>query len=100
MQLKIVVLPGDGVGPEVTEQAVFVLREIANIRGHNFQFSEHDAGGMAIERWGSPLPTPTLDACVGADAGLLGADGSPEFQDRPPENPPEARFLLCLRTLG
>ena len=45
MQLKIVVLPGDGVGPEVTEQAVFVLREIANIHGHNFQFAEHVAGG-------------------------------------------------------
>ncbi len=100
MQLKIVVLPGDGVGPEVTEQAVFVLREIANIHGHNFQFSEHDAGGMAIERWGSPLPPATLDACVGADAVLLGAVGSPDFDELPPDKRPEAGLLLLRRTLG
>src|SRR5947199_372425 len=54
MHLKIVTLPGDGVGPEVTEQAVLVLREIANIHGHNFQFTEHDAGGTAIRRFGEP----------------------------------------------
>ncbi len=100
MQLKIVVLPGDGVGPEVTEQAVFVLREIANIHGHNFQFSEHDAGGMAIERWGSPLPPATLDACVGADAVLLGAVGSLDFDELPPDKRPEAGLLLLRRTLG
>src|SRR3981081_1594005 len=75
MQLKIVTLPGDGVGPEVTEQAVLVLREIANIHGHNFQFAEHDAGGVAIKRWGSPLPTATLDAGVLADPALSGRVG-------------------------
>jgi len=100
MQLKIVVLPGDGVGPEVTEQAVFVLREVANIHGHNFQFAEHDAGGVAIERWGSPLPPATLDACVGADAVLLGAVGSPDFDHLAPDRRPEAGLLLLRRTLG
>lgn len=100
MQLKIVVLPGDGVGPEVIEQAVIVLREIANTHGHNFQFSEHDAGGVAIRRWGSPLPAPTIDACVGADAVLLGAVGSPEFDELPPDQRPEAGLLLLRRTLG
>ncbi len=100
MQLKIVVLPGDGVGPEVTEQAVLVLREIASIHGHNFQFAEHDAGGVAIERWGSPLPRVTVDACVGADAVLLGAVGSPDFDQLPPHNRPEAGLLLLRRTLG
>src|SRR6266478_1464437 len=60
MQLNIVVLPGDGVGPEVTEQAVHVLREVANIHGHTFHFTEHDAGGVAIRRWGAPLPRATL----------------------------------------
>ncbi len=93
MQVKIVVLPGDGVGPEVIAQAVLVLREIANIHGHNFHFSEHDAVGSAIRRWGSPLPPQTLDACVEADAVLLGAVGSPEFDDLTPDKRPEAGLL-------
>ena len=100
MQVKIVVLPGDGVGPEVIAQAVLVLREIANIHGHNFHFSEHDAGGVAIRRWGSPLPPRTLDACMGADAVLLGAVGSPEFDELGPDQRPEAGLLLLRRTLG
>src|SRR6267378_504947 len=100
MQLKIVTLPGDGVGPEVTEQAVLVLREIANIHGHNFQFAEYDAGGVAIERWGSPLPAATLDACVVADAVLLGAVGSPDFDHLAPDKRPEAGLLLLRKALG
>ncbi|HEY3104393.1 MAG TPA: isocitrate/isopropylmalate family dehydrogenase, partial [Pyrinomonadaceae bacterium] len=60
MQLKIAVLHGDGVGPEVTEQAVRVLREVANIHGHNFLFEEYPAGGAAIKTAGSPLPRATL----------------------------------------
>jgi 3-isopropylmalate dehydrogenase len=100
MKLNIVVLPGDGVGPEVTEQAVLVLREIANIHGHNFQFTEYDAGGVAIERWGLPLPRATLDACAGADAVLLGAVGSPAFDHLTPDTRPEAGLLLLRRTLG
>lgn len=100
MQLKIVVLPGDGVGPEVIAQAVHVLCEIADIHGHNFQFTEHDAGGVAIARWGSPLPQPTIDACIGADAVLLGAVGSPDFDHLAPDLRPEAGLLKLRRTLG
>jgi 3-isopropylmalate dehydrogenase len=100
MQLKIVILPGDGVGPEVIDQAVNVLREIANIHGHNFQFTEHDAGGVAIKRWGTPLPQATLDACIGADAVLLGAVGSPDFDHLSPDKRPEAGLLLLRRSLG
>jgi 3-isopropylmalate dehydrogenase len=100
MQLRIVVLPGDGVGPEVTEQAVLVLREVANIHGHNFHFEEHVAGGAAIELSGSPLPQSTLAACVTADAVLLGAVGSPDFDHLPPDKRPEAGLLLLRRTLG
>jgi 3-isopropylmalate dehydrogenase len=100
MKLNIVVLPGDGVGPEVTEQAVLVLREIANIHGHNFQFTEHDAGGTAIRRWGAPMPRATLDACIGADAVLLGAVGSPDYDQLAPDKRPEAGLLLLRRTLG
>jgi 3-isopropylmalate dehydrogenase len=100
MQLKIIVLPGDGVGPEVSAQAVNVLREIANIHGHNFHFTEHDAGGVAIERWGSPLPQATLDACMAADAVLLGAVGSPDFDHLSPDKRPEAGLLMLRRSLG
>ena len=100
MQLRIVVLPGDGVGPEVTEQAVRVLREIAGIHGHNFHFEEHPAGGEAIRRTGSPLPQSTIDACLRADAVLLGAIGSPEFDQLSPDQKPEAGLLLLRQKLG
>ena len=100
MQLKIVVLPGDGIGPEVIDQAVSVLREIANIHGHNFQFTEHDAGGVAIKRCGTPLPQATVDACIGADAVLLGAVGSPDFDHLTPDKRPEAGLLQLRRSLG
>jgi 3-isopropylmalate dehydrogenase len=100
MQLKIVVLPGDGVGPEVTQQAVRVLREVANIHGHNFHFQEHAVGGEAIARTGSPLPPETLNACVNADAVLLGAVGSPNFDYLPPDQRPEAGLLKLRRELG
>lgn len=100
MQLRIVVLPGDGVGPEVTQQAVRVLREVANIHGHNFQFEAHPAGGVAIHEFGSPLPQSTLAACVASDAVLLGAVGSPDFDHLTPDKRPEAGLLLLRRTLG
>jgi 3-isopropylmalate dehydrogenase len=100
MQLKIVVLPGDGVGPEVTEQAVRVLREVANIHGHNFLFKEHLAGGAAIRTSGTPLPDATLDACLAADAVLLGAVGTPEFDHLPFGQRPEAGLLQLRQALG
>ncbi len=100
MQLRIVVLPGDGVGPEVTEQAVRVLREVADIHGHNFHFEEHPVGGAAIRLNGSPLPTTTLDACLAADAVLLGAIGAPEFDQLSANCRPEAGLLLLRKKLG
>lgn len=100
MQLRIVVLPGDGVGPEVTEQGVRVLREVADIHGHNFYFEEHPVGGAAIKQTGTPLPRATLDACLAADAVLLGAIGSPEFDHLPAAEKPEAGLLLLRKSLG
>jgi 3-isopropylmalate dehydrogenase len=100
MQLRIVVLPGDGVGPEVTEQAVRVLREVANIHGHNFRFEEHPVGGAAIKASGAPLPRATLDACLSADAVLLGAVGTPEFDHLPFDKRPEAGLLQLRQALG
>jgi 3-isopropylmalate dehydrogenase len=100
MKLSLVVLPGDGVGPEVTEQAVRVLREVANIHGHSFHFEEHPAGAVAIRRTGSPLPRATLDACLAADAVLLGAIGSPDFDRLPANQRPEAGLLHLRKALG
>jgi 3-isopropylmalate dehydrogenase len=100
MQYRIVVLPGDGVGPEVTRQAVWVLREVANIHGHRFIFEEHDVGGAAIRLTGSPLPEDTLNACKRADAVLLGAIGSPEFDHLPATEKPETGLLQLRSALG
>ena len=68
MQAEIVVLPGDGIGPEVTAAALSVLKDVARRYGHQFNFVEHDIGGIAIDKTGEPLPASTLAACQKADA--------------------------------
>jgi len=100
MRLRITVLPGDGIGPEVTAEAVRVLQTTAAIHGYRFDFEEHAVGGNAIRAFGSPLPTKTLDACLASDAVLLGAVGAPEFDRLPPNQRPEAGLLLLRRALG
>jgi 3-isopropylmalate dehydrogenase len=100
MKLTITTLPGDGVGREVTTEAVRVLRAVAESHGHEFAFSEHLIGGKAIRECGSPLPRATLDACLGADAVLLGAVGSTEYDELPPCERPEAGLLTLRRALG
>jgi 3-isopropylmalate dehydrogenase len=100
MQLKITVLEGDGIGPEVTRQAVGVLRTVAAIYGHRFEFEERLIGGAAIRQHDSPLPTVTLDACLAGDAVLLGAVGAPEFDALPAPRRPEAGLLLLRQALG
>ncbi|HSK65142.1 MAG TPA: 3-isopropylmalate dehydrogenase, partial [Pyrinomonadaceae bacterium] len=100
MRFKITTLPGDGIGPEVTAQAVRVLQTIAGIHGYRFDFEEHDIGGIAIKRFGSPLPRTTLDACMASDAVLLGAVGAPEYDSLPPNQRPEAGLLLIRSALG
>jgi 3-isopropylmalate dehydrogenase len=91
---KIIVLPGDGIGPEVTEQAVACLALLSEARGLQLTFEEHDFGGVAIDRHGAPLPPATLAACKSADAILLGAIGGPKW-DTAPERPEQG--LLALR---
>lgn len=100
MGFKITLLPGDGIGPEVTTQAVRVLQTIAGIHGIRFEFEEHAIGGVAIRNFGSPLPRTTLDACLLSDAVLLGAVGAPEFDRLPPNQRPEAGLLLIRSALG
>ncbi|HKS08287.1 MAG TPA: 3-isopropylmalate dehydrogenase [Pyrinomonadaceae bacterium] len=100
MRFKVTVLPGDGIGPEVTVEAVRVLQTVANIHGHRFEFEAHAIGGVAIREFGSPLPTKTLDACLAGNAVLLGAVGAPEYDRLPPNQRPEAGLLLLRRALG
>jgi 3-isopropylmalate dehydrogenase len=98
--MKITVLPGDGIGPEVTAEAVRVLRAVASIHSHRLEFSEKPIGGAAIKETGSPLPRVTLDACLASDAVLLGAVGAPEYDSLPTNLRPEAGLLLLRRALG
>jgi 3-isopropylmalate dehydrogenase len=100
MHLRITVLPGDGIGPEVTAEAVRVLQTLSLIQGHKFHFTERPVGGVAIRETGSPFPRLTLDACLGGDAVLLGAVGAPEYDQLPSHQRPEAGLLLLRRALG
>ncbi len=100
MRLRITVLPGDGIGPEVTAEAVRVLQTLSLIQGHRFQFTERPIGGVAIRESGSPFPRLTLDACLGGNAVLLGAVGAPEYDQLPAHQRPEAGLLLLRRALG
>lgn len=100
MRLRITILPGDGIGPEVTAEAVQVLQTVAGIHGYKFEFQEHAIGGVAIREFGSPLPRTTLDACLASDAVLLGAVGAPEYDRLPANQRPEAGLLLLRRALG
>jgi len=93
---KIVVLPGDGIGLEVTAEAVKVLRAVGQGVGVGFEFEEALCGGAAIDAHGTPIPGATLDLCRTAAAILFGAVGGPKWDDLPPEQRPE-RGLLALR---
>ena len=81
MKAKITVLGGDGIGPEVTGEAVRVLEAVARRYGHEFEFVEALIGGAAIDSSGSPLPPRTIDACRSSDAVLLGAVGGPKWSE-------------------
>jgi 3-isopropylmalate dehydrogenase len=97
---KIVLLPGDGIGPEVTRVAADVLRTCAAAGGYSFDFTELPFGGAGIEADGEPLPAATLAACLEADAILLGAVGGPRWDARPPGHRPESGLLALRKGLG
>ena len=100
MNLKIAVLPGDGVGDEVTAQAVRVLQTIAQHENHQFEFTEMPIGGVGITKKNSPLPDETLEVCLNSDAVLLGAVGAPEFDHLKGEMRCEAGLLKLRKRLG
>ena len=95
-----VLLPGDGIGPEIVAEARRVLEAIALTHGHTFSFSEHLMGGCAIDATGDPLPESTLAACREADAVLLGAVGGPKWSDPLAKTRPEAGLLALRSELG
>ncbi|HIV63745.1 MAG TPA: 3-isopropylmalate dehydrogenase [Firmicutes bacterium] len=100
MKKNIVVLAGDGIGPEITGAAVEVLRRVAEKYGHEFAFDYKDMGGCAIDRFGVPLPGETVDACKKADGVLLGAVGGPKWDAQPADNRPEKGLLGIRSALG
>ena len=100
MHSKIVLLPGDGIGPEVVQQGVRVLQSIASKFGHHFEFSEHLIGGIAIDETGDALPNSTVVACKSSEAILLGAVGGPKWDDPNAKTRPEAGLLKIRKELG
>jgi 3-isopropylmalate dehydrogenase len=100
MKLKIAVLAGDGIGPEVTREATNILKTVAELGGHDFTFTEGLIGGVAITAHGTPLPTATLDAALDSDAVLLGAVGDNKFNALTPDKRPEAGLLQIRQALG
>jgi 3-isopropylmalate dehydrogenase len=100
MKLNIAVLPGDGVGPEVTREAVRVLRAVSDFCGYDFRFEESPIGGGASVEFGSPFPPQSVERCLNAGAVLLGAVGGPKFDSLPHERRPEAGLLALRHELG
>ena len=100
MKKTIVLLPGDGIGPEVTGAAATVLKECAREFHHQFEFHEHPVGGAAIELTGTPLPNATIDACLTADAVFLGAVGGPKWDSIPVGQRPESGLLALRQGMG
>jgi len=100
MQLKIAILAGDGIGPEVTNEAVRVLESIAATFGHELTLNKKDVGGAALTSSGDPLPQETLQTCLASGAVLLGAVGGPAFENVSKELRPERGLLRLRKELG
>src|SRR5581483_628817 len=97
MEKNIVVIEGDGIGPEVTRQAVKVLNAVAEAGGHEFHYSYHLMGACAIDKTGNPLPDETIEAALNSDAILFGAIGHPKYDNDPTAKVRPEQGLLKLR---
>jgi 3-isopropylmalate dehydrogenase len=97
---RITLLPGDGIGPEITTVARQLLDAVSASHGFNLTYNEQPMGGVAIDATGEPLPNSTLEACKAADAVLLAAIGSPEYDSLPREQRPETGLLGLRSSLG
>ena len=96
MNYNIALVKGDGIGPEIVEGAVEVLKKVGEKYGHQFNFTEYLAGGCAYDKYGKPLPEETVEGCKKSDSVLLGAVGGPKWDNVPSDLRPE-RALLGLR---
>ncbi|MBC7927936.1 MAG: 3-isopropylmalate dehydrogenase [Bryobacteraceae bacterium] len=100
MNLNVLILPGDGIGTEVTREAVKVLEAVASRFHHSLRLTEGLLGGIAIHETGTPFPELTQQLASEADATLMGAVGLPEFDNAPPKDRPEAGLLGIRKLLG
>lgn len=100
MKKNIAVIKGDGIGPEIIDQAVNVLNTVADMFGHTFVYEEVDMGGCAIDKWGDPLPAEMLEKCVQADSVLLGAVGGAKWDGVPGHMRPEKGLLRLRQGMG
>ena len=100
MNYKIAVIPGDGIGPEIMNEALKVLDKIGEKYGHSFECTKVLAGGAAIDATGKSLPQETLDVCKASDAVMLGAVGGPKWDNLPGGERPERALLGLRKELG
>jgi len=100
MKKNIAVIRGDGIGPEIVEQALNVLNKVAELYGHTFTYTDVDMGGCAIDKFGDPLPEAELQKCLASDSVLLGAVGGPKWNDVPGTMRPEKGLLRLRAGMG
>lgn len=100
MEKNIAVIRGDGIGPEIVNQALLVLDKVADLYGHKFTYTDVDMGGCAIDKYGDPLPQSELDKCIASDSVLLGAVGGPKWNDVPGPMRPEKGLLRLRAGMG
>ena len=97
MDFKIAVLPGDGIGPEIIDQAKKVVTAVGKKFNHKFNFNHGFVGAIAIDKTGNPLPAETLDLCKSSDAVLFGAIGDPKYDNNPAAKVRPEQGLLAMR---
>ena len=100
MEKNIAVIRGDGIGPEIVNEAIKVLDKIAELYGHKFEYTDVDMGGCAIDKYGDPLPQSELSACLSSDSVLLGAVGGDKWNSVPGNMRPEKGLLRLREGMG
>jgi len=100
MVKNIAVIRGDGIGPEIVDQAIKVLNKVAELYGHTFNYTDVDMGGCAIDKYGDPLPDSELKKCMESDSVLLGAVGGNKWNDVPGSMRPEKGLLRLRAGMG
>ena len=100
MVKNIAVIRGDGIGPEIVNEALKVLQKVATLYGHTFNYTDVDMGGCAIDKYGDPLPDSELSKCLASDSVLLGAVGGNKWNDVPGNMRPEKGLLQLRAGMG